>query len=126
MRIRVGFVSNSSSSSFVCDVCGRQESGWDLCLSVAEMAECENGHTFCQSEIKHTDENLDEHVEEEGWGEVPSDYCPVCNMDVVTNEDLAKLYLKENNLTKKEAAEKLKERFGTYKGFMDFCENKEK
>jgi len=29
MKIRNGFVSNSSSSSFTCDVCGMSESGWD-------------------------------------------------------------------------------------------------
>jgi hypothetical protein len=47
MKIRKGFVSNSSSSSFVCDVCGEQVSGWDMCLSEADMFECENGHTVC-------------------------------------------------------------------------------
>jgi hypothetical protein len=46
MKKRSGFVSNSSSSSFICDVSGGVESGWDLCLSDSEMAECENGHTF--------------------------------------------------------------------------------
>jgi len=49
MKIRKGFVSNSSSSSFVCDVCHHDESGWDLCLSEAEMSECVNGHVFCDS-----------------------------------------------------------------------------
>lgn len=49
MKKRIGFVSNSSSSSFVCDVCGREESGWDMDLSEAEMFECENGHIFCES-----------------------------------------------------------------------------
>jgi len=52
MKIRTGFVSNSSSSSFVCDVCGRQESGWDASLSDFDMHECEicNG-VFCDSEM---------------------------------------------------------------------------
>jgi len=47
MKIRQGFVSNSSSSSFTCDVCGEEVSGWDVCLSEAEMSECVNGHVFC-------------------------------------------------------------------------------
>lgn len=47
MKIRSGFVSNSSSSSFTCDVCGRTESGYDIGLSEFEMMECENGHVFC-------------------------------------------------------------------------------
>ena len=29
MKVRIGFVSNSSSSSFVCDVCGEHAEGWD-------------------------------------------------------------------------------------------------
>lgn len=49
MKIRAGFVSNSSSSSFTCDVCGEEVSGWDMCLSEAEMYECENQHTFCEN-----------------------------------------------------------------------------
>ena len=52
-KFRKSFVTNSSSSSFICEICGRVESGWDMGLSEAEMMECENGHTFC------VDESLD-------------------------------------------------------------------
>ncbi len=47
MKIRAGFVSNSSSSSFLCDVCSRTESGMDMSLSDAGMSQCINAHTFC-------------------------------------------------------------------------------
>lgn len=46
MKRRVGFVSNSSSSSFICDVSGEVVAGWDVGLNEAEMKQCENGHTF--------------------------------------------------------------------------------
>ena len=49
MKIRNGFVSNSSSSSFTCDVCGETMSGWDQGLSEFDMFECVNGHTCCNS-----------------------------------------------------------------------------
>jgi hypothetical protein len=49
MKVRLGFVSNSSSSSFVCGVCGAIESGMDCSPSDFEMFECENGHVFCKS-----------------------------------------------------------------------------
>ena len=52
MKIRNGFVSNSSSSSYTCDVCHRTESGYDASLSDFGMTECENGHTFCDSHGK--------------------------------------------------------------------------
>jgi len=51
MKIRTCFVSNSSSSSCICDLCGRSETGWDLSLLDAEMVEYINGHTICQDEM---------------------------------------------------------------------------
>lgn len=47
MIVRLGFVSNSSSSSYTCTVCGNTESGWDLGLTDAYMFECEKGHVCC-------------------------------------------------------------------------------
>ena len=50
MKFRKDFVTNSSSSSYVCEICGRNESGYDLSLSDCEMMECVNGHVFCCDE----------------------------------------------------------------------------
>lgn len=30
VKFRNGFVSNSSSSSFICEICGEEESGYDI------------------------------------------------------------------------------------------------
>ena len=51
MKFRSGFVTNSSSSSYVCEICGDCEGGYDMSLEDAEMYECENGHTFCRSHV---------------------------------------------------------------------------
>jgi len=47
MKTRLGFVSNSSSTSFTCDVCGGTEGGWDS-MSPEEMgfSLCEHGHEY--------------------------------------------------------------------------------
>jgi hypothetical protein len=57
MKIRNGFVSNSSSSSFICCLTGEMASGMDLSLSDVEMAECQNGHQFLEELLlNHNDE----------------------------------------------------------------------
>ena len=46
MKIRTGFVSNSSSSSYVCDICG---SVYDD----NELLSCEHGHMFCEDHLEY-------------------------------------------------------------------------
>lgn len=69
MKFRKDFVTNSSSSSYVCEICGRNESGWDLCLSDCEMMECVNGHIFCCDEAleKPAKKELIKIILENGW-----------------------------------------------------------
>lgn len=69
MKFRKDFVTNSSSSSYVCEICGRTESGYDLCLSDCEMMECVNGHIFCCDEAleKPSKEDLVKMILENEW-----------------------------------------------------------
>ena len=68
MKYRKCHVTNSSSSSFVCDICGRVESGWDMGIEDVEMYECVNGHTFCWDEALDVNkEDLIKMILEEGW-----------------------------------------------------------
>lgn len=76
MKIRKCFVSNSSSSSFTCDICGEVYGGWDISLEDAGMYECKNGHTFCGQHKDDLDldllknlvrqnEHINKHIDEE-------------------------------------------------------------
>lgn len=53
MKSRMCFVSNSSSSSFVCSICGNIESGIDASPSDFGMVSCDGcGNDYCQSCIE--------------------------------------------------------------------------
>jgi len=52
MKKRHGFVSNSSSSSFTCCICGARESGWDASWSDFGWNCCEHDHQFCCDALK--------------------------------------------------------------------------
>ena len=68
MKFRKTFVTNSSSSSFVCDICGTVESGWDISLSEAGMMECVNGHVFCEHEaLDYDKQELIKMILENEW-----------------------------------------------------------
>jgi len=126
MKIRKGFVSNSSSSSFVCDVCGEQASGWDMTYDDAEMVCCKNGHDFCEKHLLGED-TLDvlqdeerEDFDEDWRYDVPAEFCPVCQMDVILDRELVPYLLKCHGKTEKEIAGELKEKFKTYDEFLTF------
>lgn len=59
MKIRSGFVSNSSTSSFICSVCHVLVAERDLGIEDAGMYECKNGHVFCEGHLP--DEKTDEY-----------------------------------------------------------------
>lgn len=124
MKIRSGFVSNSSSSSFMCDVCGRTESGWDACLRDFGMVECVNGHEFCEehllakAEAEKHDENDEE--EEEDEYEVAEKRCPLCQMRRICKDDIIKYVYKKFDIDNEKLSVEIREKFATYKQFQNY------
>jgi hypothetical protein len=113
MKVRTGFVSNSSSSSFTCDGCGNTESGWDLCLSEAGMVDCEVGHCLCESHLKPEhlkilkDEDQKDYNDDWRWA-VPKKYCPICQHDIVLDYELLNFAIVKLNTTKEDLTEEFR------------------
>lgn len=153
MKIRLGFVSNSSSSSFICSVCGNIESGMDMSLSDAGMVECVNEHTLCTAhlsedeltaEVKRkallTDEFLsvesrnkirlmeDEEIEER-WAErgghyYPEEYCPICQFKALDATEALSYLKKKHSYTDDTILLELKTQFKVYEEFHNYLTKK--
>jgi len=136
MKIRTGFVSNSSSSSFVCEFCGREESGWDMTTSEAGMCECENGHLFCQSHVISEVLEVDgdnvieklggsgEDTEDPNFDYIPAEHCPLCQFKRVSDSDLINYLLAKVESTRDEVADELRTNFNNYDEFIDYVKGK--
>jgi len=154
MKIRQGFISNSSSSSFTCGVCGAEESGMNMCLEDAEMCECaDGGHIICESHaltgykdadawfktdkgkeevavyMKENNCDEDEAIEalwdEEGGCRFSSKFCPICQFEEVVDSDVVAYMMKKNNTSYKELKDQLKKEFKNYDELCDFITEKE-
>lgn len=65
MKFRKDFVTNSSSSAFICEICSYVAIGYDINLSDYDMYECECGHAFCQSHMELTEKQIFDDVLEQ-------------------------------------------------------------
>jgi len=128
MKIRNGFVSNSSSSSFICEISGDIESGYDMSIDEAGMYECENEHTFNEEYvldglddyIKKEFDKDDEFEESELRYNLPENFCPICQMKEISKNDLELYLIKLSGKSKEELQKEIKSSFENYDDFKKY------
>lgn len=128
MKFRKSFVTNSSSSSYICEYCGKEASGWDMSLSEAEMIEYVNGHTVCEECIdsktlkylydNYADEDKDTYWEDWRY-ELPEKYCPICSFDVFLDSDILKFLEKFHSINMDDIKNEIKKNFKNYSDFKE-------
>jgi hypothetical protein len=135
MKIRTSFVSNSSSSSFICMVSGSVEGGYDISLREAGMCECVNGHIFCDQyrlvkpqtvqdlgideDDNYEDDNYEDDNYEDDNYNIPANQCPICTLKYITDADLLVYAIKKNNWDKKQIEANLRADYTDYRAFKE-------
>jgi len=133
MKIRQGFVSNSSTSSFICHVCGEKFTGMDASPSDFDCDECGVGHIMCRSHLnnsknfrvdgcEHSFDRGDNKfcsecgnpsiVEKERYdedGTLASEYCPVCQFEIYAEDEMAKYLERTREISRDDVFAKIKE-----------------
>jgi len=112
MKIRNGFVSNSSTSSFICCVCGETYTGHEASPKDFDCVECENGHIICDGHLKFDNSELtDEQLKEMEYGEYSMHVlqCPICQFDEYCDSEMARYLEKTRGISRDEVFAKVKE-----------------
>ena len=100
MKIRSGFVTNSSSSSYICVMCDAKEESWDF---PDGWVICENEHHLCDKCAGSIpDESLDHN------GQLPATTCPVCRLEAYSNHEMSVYLLKTRQISRDEVFAEIK------------------
>lgn len=108
MKIRKGFVSNSSTTSFTCDACGEIIAYHDSCdyndLGITQFP-C--GHGVC---------SCTEDTEE----------CPVCSLESINNDYIFEYVIVKFQLNLEEVQEEIKSNFKDFAEFKNWINEQRK
>jgi len=120
MKIRKHFISNSSTSSSVCDVCNEDFAGMDLSVYDVEHLRCENNYIICENSVVNPEKREELMDDDDYYNEVLSEFCPVCQMHVISQSEAIAFLMRKYFYTHESLAKEIKNRFKTYEDFNAF------
>lgn len=104
MKLRKGFVSNSSSSSFICDVCGDCSEVYEGESEEGPVNQCKEGHSWHDECFPINGSRY----------EVSEKDCPICSMKKISPTDFTKYLVNKTGKTVEQIEEDIKNEFKNY------------
>ena len=153
MKIRFGFISNSSSCSYMCEVCHETIAGYDVSFIDYELFQCATGHVFhedCTSNFEEkrkaallqigkkrkeefgldeeelNDADLIEDYVDEFRYECPRSMCPVCSFEHLSTDDELQYYRRKFGYDPKKILQGIRDDFDSYDEFWNYLKGKPK
>jgi len=123
MKFRSGFVSNSSSSSYICEVCGDTFETWDEGISHFNLVMCRDyEHLFCEDHRinSNDDGNYTMYEIENEENRIDSKHCPICQLEHVTDFMALMYAAKRLNVTVESLKRDISEDFENYEQLDDY------
>jgi len=130
MKFRSGFVSNSSSSSFICEVCGDSFESYDQGISDFCLVMCiDHDHLFCEAHRINLNIEVDgnetytTYKQEDDDDRINSKHCPICQLKTITEGMLLDYALHKLDTTRERLKSDINTWFATYDELYDEIRN---
>jgi hypothetical protein len=129
MKLRSGFISNSSSSSYICEVCGDTFEAYDEGIAHFDLVMCmDHEHLFCEEHAINANLDSEGHeaftmYEGDGDDRIDSKHCPICQLKTITEGMVLDYALYKLDTTREKMRSDINMWFETYDELYDEIRN---